>query len=310
MFLVGTMYVVDSSEGGLRSLPATTLTPAQAKAMASPLAQKILQQLAQAERYPKELARILRVHEQKVYYHIRRLQKAKLVVVSREDLVQGAHASYFTLAKPAFVVTFKPLEPAHKLPASEPGIFAPFVKDGVLDALVVIGNPDPHGPKMARSKDANYALDLMLLLGTFIGQHPKAASRLDTDVKDEDLQQNLIVIGGPIVNAVAKRLNPRMPVFFEEQSGWAVRSTLTGKLYTSEACGLVVGMRNPFNPEKNVLMIAGSRHEGTRALVLAFLKHIDQLAEGNRVDKSIHAKVIEGVDNDGDGIVDDARILE
>jgi hypothetical protein len=101
-----------------------------------------------------------------------------------------------------------------------------------------------------------------------------------------------------------------MPVFFEEASGWGVRSTLTGKLYQSEACGLVVLLRNPYNPDKKVLVIAGSRHEGTRAIVLAFLKHLKELGEGNKVDPKILAKVVEGVDNDGDGVVDDARILE
>lgn len=305
------MFIVESTEGGLRSLPAAMLTPAQAKAMASPLAQKILSQLAKKECYPKELARLLRVHEQKIYYHIRRLQKAKVVVVSREDVVQGAHASYFALAKPAFVVALKQLEAAHKLPGGpDPGLLAPFVKDGVLDALVVIGSPDPHGPKMARSKDANYALDLMLLLGSFLGQHRKASVRFDTDVKEEELKQNLIVIGGPIVNAISRRLNPRMPVFFDESSGWGIRSTLAGKLYVGEHIGLVVMMKNPYNTDKTVLVIAGSRHEGTRALMLAFLRHLHELGEGNKNDPKVIAKVIEGMDINGDGVVDDARILE
>ena len=60
------MFVVESTDRGLRSLPAATLTPAQARAMASPLAQRILQQLAPQDRYPKELSRVLRVHEQKI----------------------------------------------------------------------------------------------------------------------------------------------------------------------------------------------------------------------------------------------------
>jgi hypothetical protein len=37
---------------------------------------------------------------------------------------------------------------------------------------------------------------------------------------------------------------------------------------------------------------------------------LKELGEGNKADPKIIAKVIEGMDNDGDGVVDDARILE
>ena len=49
------------------------------------LSWKILNMLSEEEMYPLEIARQLGVHEQKVYYHIRKLAKAGAIVVKREE---------------------------------------------------------------------------------------------------------------------------------------------------------------------------------------------------------------------------------
>ena len=304
------MFVVDSTVDGVTSLPCVELSPAQARAMATPLAQRILALLAQKESYPKEIARHLKVHEQKIYYHINKLQAAKLIAPTRKEYVQGAHAVYYALRAPAFVVRFTSMQRTQKLQERGiPAILAPFVTEGAFDGCIVMGSPDPHGPAMARSRDVLQALDFSMFIGSYLTYARDLVVRLDTEVSDEELRKNLIVIGGPIVNAITARLNDKLPIRFDEENRYAIRSAVTGKIYTSEAAGLIVRIPNPLNPAKSVLVVAGTRSAGTRAVVLAFIKHIDELSAGIP-DKKTCARVVEGMDIDGDGVVDDAKIVE
>jgi DNA-binding MarR family transcriptional regulator len=57
------------------------------------LSWKILTMLSKKEMYPLEIAKQLGAHEQKVYYHIRKLAKAGAIVVEREEKKKGATAS-------------------------------------------------------------------------------------------------------------------------------------------------------------------------------------------------------------------------
>ena len=69
-------------------------------------------------------------------------------------------------------------------------------------------------------------------------------------------------------------------------------------------------IKNPMNKHKSILIIAGKRFSGTRAAIIAFLKHFKKITNGNIHDKSIMANVVEGVDLDSDGIVDDVEFRE
>ena len=66
------------------------------------LSWKILTMLAEKEMYPLEIARKLDIHEQKVYYHIRKLEKAGAIVVHRQAKKKGAMAKYYKVVSPAF----------------------------------------------------------------------------------------------------------------------------------------------------------------------------------------------------------------
>ena len=43
---------------------------------------------------------------------------------------------------------------------------------------------------------------------------------------------------------------------------------------------------------------------------LAFIKHFSKIIKGNKHNSKIDAHVVEGIDIDSDGIVDDAEVLE
>ena len=66
------------------------------------LSWKILVMLSEKEMYPLEIARKLGIHEQKVYYHIRKLCRAGAITVAREEEKKGAIAKYYKVAAPAF----------------------------------------------------------------------------------------------------------------------------------------------------------------------------------------------------------------
>ena len=75
--------------------------PEKLKSILNKLSWKILQLLSEQEMYPMEIARKLRLHEQKVYYHIRKLVKASVIEVVREEETKGAVAKYYKAVFPA-----------------------------------------------------------------------------------------------------------------------------------------------------------------------------------------------------------------
>ncbi|MBI4441438.1 S-layer protein [Candidatus Woesearchaeota archaeon] len=304
-------YTIQQTDKGLYSLPAKELPARAFKAVSSPLASVILQELAKEPLYPKALAKRIRVHEQKVYYHVRNMLKAGFLKVVRKETLGGTTAIFYGITEPSFILRTEQYRPATKLTLSPPGeLLTPFIQNGMLNALIVVGSPDPHGPERARSRDGYYGIDLALFLGTFLSHVAHHHVKLDTETRAEDLRNNLILIGGPIVNKAVEKMNEKLPIYFDPSQRWAVYSRLSGETYPSDETGLIVKARNPFNKEKYVLVVAGKRYAGTRAAILSFLRYAGELAKGNLHNPRMMAKVVEGIDNDGDGVVDAIEVRE
>ena len=307
------MFAVEKRKEGMFSLPALSIKPADARCLGSELAVKIIEALGNKPMYPVELARKLKIHEQKVYYHVRNLKRIGIIKEVKEESRHGAVARYYAVDKPAVVIPFRKLEPTRKpfQSGSDSDFFEPFIKDGVLDSLIIVGSPDPHGPEKARSRDGYYGMDLALFLGTFLNYVPRLYVKLDTEVRQDELEKNnLIIIGGPVVNKVLEGINSKLPVRFDRERNWAIKSTLSQTVYPTDEAGLVVKAKNPHNPDRNVLVVAGKRYSGTRAAIVALLRNFEEMSSGNLHNRKVHAKVVEGVDLDSDGIVDDAEIRE
>ena len=303
------MFIIDKQKNEVYSLPAKEIKAEHAGSLSSGLAINILNLLAKESMYPMDIAKALKVHEQKVYYHIRNLEKAGIIKVARKETKQGATANFFALAEPAFVIKFRNFESTSKIAQirNESEFLQPFIKDGLLDAMIIVGSPDPHGPDKARSRDGYYGMDLALFLGTFLNYVPRFNVKLDTEVREDDLENNLILIGGPLVNKVVEKVNPKMPIRFE---GGNIKSAVSNETYPQDECGLIVKTKSPFNKDKYVLVVAGKRFSGTRAAIIAFLKDFRKITQGNVHNPSIKAKVVEGIDLDSDGIIDDIEFRE
>lgn len=317
------MFVVKREEGILYSLPGIEIGMEQTKALNSQLARDILAILAKEPSYSKDIAKKLKMHEQKIYYHMNKLEKSGIIKLIKKETISGATANYYAIAEPSLVIRFKDFEKTQKITQHEDKkikFWEPFVEEGKLNALIVVGSPVPHGPDKARSRDAYYGMDLALFLGTFLNYVPESRVKLDTEIKKEDLKNNLILLGGPITNKTtgkvlgipagfASRLIRKMPLTFDEKRKWNIKS-FSGKSYSSEETGIIFKAQNPFDKKKKVMIIAGKRYFGTRAAIIAILKYFDEIVKGNIYDRRIQAKVVEGVDLDSDGVIDDVEFRE
>ena len=150
-------------------------------------------------------------------------------------------------------------------------------------------------------------MDFALFLGTFLNHIPKLNVRLDTEIREKELKENLIIFGGPVVNNITNKINNQLPIHFD---GKKIVSKISKKSYFSDENGIIIKTENPFNKNKKILLIAGKRHAGTRACIIAFLKNFKELTQGNTTNPKINAKVVEGIDMDSDGVVDEIEIKE
>jgi len=134
------------------------------KMIAGKLSWKILKMLSEKEMYPLEIARQLGMHEQKVYYHIRKLANAGAIKVERQEKKKGALAKYYKTVSPAFGIEFPQGYKIMQRPsllnlnAQVQEFFKEFIlENGHFDGKIVVGSPTPHGPFKTSARDGHYA---------------------------------------------------------------------------------------------------------------------------------------------------------
>jgi DNA-binding transcriptional ArsR family regulator len=275
----------------------------------SELSVKIINELARKPGCAMDIARVLNEHEQKIYYHLRRLEKAGIISLDRTEIRAGALTKIYKIDSPYIAVKLfddKPIE--YFIKAKELELLHPFIEKGKMNSIIVVSSPDPHGKFGAASSDGYAAIDLALFLGSFL-KNVEINYMLDTQVKEEDLKNNLILVGGPRANIVVDKINKFLPIYFDEKNEWQIVSTLTKTVYRDEDVGLIIKMKNPFNPKNYAFLFCGKRFKGTRAATLALIKHAKDLEEGNKFKEGI-ARVVKGIDKDADSIIDDCIFLE
>lgn len=302
-------YFVEDGEDGQRISRTLVIDPKNLSTIKSEMSLKIIAELARRPQCAMDVARRLKQHEQKVYYHIRRLEKAGVVKVVGKEERAGALAKIYEVSEPC--MTVKLYDGGHVADVrSKPArveFFKSFVKDGRLDATIVIGSPDPHGKYGVQASDGSAAIDLALLLGTFLSD-VSPNYKLDTEIRDDDLKGNLILIGGPKANIMIDRLNTRLPVFFDPKREFDIFSTVSKSTYSGDEVGIIVKIKNPYNKEKEILILSGRRFKGTKSAIIALIKYLEKMKPEK--DSEVFVKVVRGIDRDSDGKIDDAEILE
>jgi len=297
--------------------------PQKLKMMMGKLSWKILVMLSEREMYPLEIAKALGVHEQKVYYHIRKLARTGAIKVAKEEEKKGAIAKYYKVVAPAFGIELpQEYKTVKKIPIARIGeqvqkFFKEFIRDdGAFKGKIVVGSPTPHGPFKTSARDGHYASHLAFFLGQFSRLPEEFAVKLDVDVKAEkEEKNNLILVGGPGTNLLTQELNEYLPIRFNMQPSeqgflfGGLVSRRTSNVYTADSVGLIAKIVNTWDSTKRIIVLAGNKAVGTKACVLA-LTNFWKKALIKYAGEDSFATVIQGFDLDGDGKVDNIEVLE
>jgi len=292
-------------------LPARVFDKTDAiKALSNPMGFRIFQSLA-TPRCPMDLARKFGEHEQKIYYYINKFRKCGLIEEVRSEKRKGTLAKFYQAREKAFA--FKLVEAKWEkfetFSQERKKSLEPFIINGRADFMIVVGSPDPHGPWKERALDSPSAIDLALFLGSFISSKVLPNYKLDIEMREKDLKNNLILVGGPLVNMITRKINKILPVNFDLANKDIV-SRISSNVYRDDQFGSINMIENPRNRTKKILVFAGKRFPGTRAAILAFMSDPKKILRGNRFDKSKISRVVRGYDMDGDGVIDSAEVME
>ncbi|MEM4397636.1 MAG: helix-turn-helix domain-containing protein [Candidatus Woesearchaeota archaeon] len=304
-------YVLKEKDNKFYYSPAIFVdNPNSIKLINHPIRLKILKLLSKKPMYPAELAKELKMHEQKIYYHINQMIESDLLDVVEKEEIRGTTAKKFKPKTLNFAFTmsndwFNIKNLYEEKDKDIINFLKPFIMEGSLNSYIVVGSPDPHGEHKARARDGHYAIDLALFLGSFCNVD-EFSTKLDVDI---DLKQNknLILVGGPVTNLVVSKINEYLPAKFSEQKPWGIISKL--KTYTDESIGLISKIPNPLNPNYYILVLAGIRFIGTKAAVMAFTKYTKQVIYRYTGQKEFYC-IVQGFDLDGDGKIDSIEVLE
>lgn len=305
-------YLVKEKEGRLVYSDAIIVeTPDSIKLIDHPIRLKILELLGEKPMYPAELAKELKMHEQKIYYHIKQMANSGLLDIVEKEEIRGTVAKKLSpkVLNFAFTMSKKWSDLSNITEEKDREALRflnPFIKESVLDSTIVVGSPDPHGPHKARARDGHYAIDLSLYLGTLCRPGAQFSAALDVDI---DLKQskNLILVGGPVTNLLVAKINDFLPAKFSDKKPWGIISKI--KTYTEESTGMICRIKNPYNPEYFILVLAGIRFLGTKAAVMAFSRSNSQVIYRFTGQKEFYS-IVQGYDLDGDGKIDNIEVVE
>lgn len=271
----------------------------------------IIRYLSRKPSYAEEISRALGIDRQIVHYKIRKLKEAGIIELGAVVNRNGSLAKEYYLSSDRITVDLTDGHFFNHRGRSKTtygdSIFSEFAEEGVLSAYLCVGSPEPHGEFRAISRDTNYAVYVGMHLGTKFQIPSYFPVLLDSEAFSRDLlRENLIVIGGPISNTVTMKINSYLPVNFNREAGWVLSSD--AKIYSGSTVGTVEKIRNPFNEDKSIVLLAGNRNAGTLSAILAATRFWDILK--SRYHGGNYSALVQGYDEDSDGIIDAVELLD
>lgn len=295
---------------------AKVLSPAEMKACSHPIRMAMLEALARKPSFPSELAAVLKVHEQTIYYHLKSL--LPLLEIDERKEIRGTIAKRYRLKERMFVTEIGTVSSwktfsrffAAEINKGVESFLDPILVKGNLQTPIVVGSTDPHGPFKAIARDGHYAVDLALFLGQFCSMPPSFSVKLDVEIKKEKRDhESMILVGGPVTNVILGEINEALPVTFVHKKTWELVSRKTQRQYSDDAQGVVAKIPHPLNKHASLLVFAGIRFDGTKAAILALTRHHQKLL-ADYTGQKIFCHVVHGFDLDSDGEIDSVEIVE
>lgn len=287
------------------------------KPLVSSTGWKILRFINNEPSYPLKIAKSLGIHEQKVYYHVKKMLDAGIIKIVREEEIKGANAKFYAPCSSGFGVSLNEKESMNNSKILE--FFNEFNLKG-FNGKIVVGSPEPHGPLKTWAKDSHYSAILSFFLGNHIGFSGIDSISIDTDIKlaNDYSSDNFILIGGPGVNILTYDLNEHFPAKFQAEFvgqapsanfGKGFKSLKTGKEYSASSVGVIQKIKNPFNPKKALIVFAGVGKSGTYSAIHAFISSTLEILKDYSKDSDF-CRIVQGNDLNGDGKIDSFEVLE
>lgn len=285
--------------------------------LSNPVAWRIMGLLSKGPMYPAQVAKELKIYEQSAYYYIRKLIKINAVEEVGKDFVRGGTARLYRAASPSFGIEMDwgetPLG-MQSIGSHSPGalgFFSNFVVGNEFKGLLLVGAPDPHGPYKSSARDGHYAVHLAFFLGQVTGAIPSEfVVKLDTDAKAEKMLagNNLISIGGPGTNIVTAEFNRYLPIKFDEKNFWSGLIDGQGKRYSLDNHGLIAKIKNPYDSNSSIVVVAGVRSAGTKSAVIALTNYSEEVLKKYDGEEDL-ALVVQGFDMNSDGKIDHVDVV-
>ncbi len=278
------------------------------KALSDGTRVQILQKLSRKPLYPSKIAEELDITKQKVHYHFKELKKAGLIEKVKEEKRSGGLATYYQTTNEKYIFNLNQETGKEQIRTETGKFLQPLISsNNQLKGKIVVGSPDKHGPDQVRARDGHLAGEIGLKLGQYTSS-VKDITKLDTEItRESKFNHNLILLGGILTNTVSKKYNEEFPVKFQGRE-LPYRKIITKENeYTGDSIGVISKTQHPSKQEKALYLIAGIRQEGTKAAVKAFKDLEDIIEEYKKQDCYI---IVEGKDMDGDGKIDNYKLLE
>lgn len=304
--------VLDKTKDGYVEYDAIFVDPQSLAVLNNDIAMNILKEMNMQPMCAMDLARKLDQHEQKVYYHLNKLQKSGLIQLVGTEKRYGMVAQLYDLVSPVVAAKLhengKVINTKGVKDANLEKLLEPFVNLGKLNGFIVIGDPYPHGKFDMGGLDACYATDIAFFLGNVVGDIKFPCYKFDIRMNEKELHDNMILVGSPKTNSIVEKLNDKLPLYFDPNNNNTITSKKTGTKYDDDMVGLIVKMPNPYDSTKTILVIGGRRTRGTMAATIAFTQKFNEIMKMEH--DGVLSVVVRGLDKDGDGVIDDVKILE
>ncbi|AHF80528.1 Hypothetical protein TES1_1144 [Thermococcus paralvinellae] len=174
------------------------------------------------------------------------------------------------------------------------------------EIIIVYGTQNPDRIGVEYDKQTAFQLKKMLENSVAWGKYsikPIITVKSDKELTKDDLKQNLILIGGPVANEIAKRISPALPLNFAfNEKRWEIKKNLSniqefyafqffnGSIAQISANSIVPYayplqifevIRNPWNRNNFIMVLAGIDRYCTRRIAREMLveKPISYLIE-------------------------------
>lgn len=249
--------------------------------------------------YAKSIAKILKLSEQKVHYHLTKLRDAGLIVPTGVKPIKRGRAKLFKPIANQFILSLANHGAVNDETAFNKVISSAFCKSGIFIGKIVVGSAEPHGRYDAISRDGFLTGELCWYLGNHLSkQKGSMPNYVTTDLlfnkTMRNKKTNLILIGGHITNTLTAHYNTvlksKFDIYFSENR---IRSD--NRDFSHPAHGLVALFRNPDAQKFSILILAGVRSLGTQAAIYAIVSdYCEMLGDGMEF-----ATVLQGESQDG-----------